>query len=358
MVKKALTVLALLFSSVVYSQGIEGIYQLEIQDSSGAAISRGTGFLVQSKYSDRPYIVTSFHLINARLLEADRIKINTKDGGRYLNIVAYDELNDLLALSSEGLSDQALNISYSCSEDLNVAGYHEGKLMALDIKGSNIVQKGISRLPVYLTKGFSGAPVMNEVAGVCGMVVLSSEQNASSVAVSHAMIDGFLNAIEPNQRTYGVRALRVLMGVERIARTQADLDNILSNTSSQRQLVINIMPESNNETFLIRNASNVVVEAASTLKRLTIHQSRNIMVRGINAGRLIVNESDGVTITECTFDQNSQALFLKDSKDMLISKNNFRKINTGIVLKAATIDQASLINNNSFELVDNKIQML
>jgi len=290
------------------------------------------------------------------LLEANKIKINTKEGGRYLNIVAYDELNDMLALSSDGLNDQALNISSSCNEDLNVAGYHEGKLMDLDIKGSGMVQKGISRLPVYLTKGFSGAPVMDKVAGICGMVVLSSEKNASSVAVPHSMIEAFLDAVEPNQRTYGVRSLRVLMGVERIARTQADLDNILSSTSSQRQVVINIMPENINETFLVRNAGNVIIEATSNLKRLTIHQSKNIMIRGINAGRLIVNESEGITITECTFNQGTQALFLKDSKDMLISKNIFSKINTGIVLKSSAIDSASLVNDNNFEFVQNKIQ--
>ena len=116
------------------------------------------------------------------------------------------------------------------------------------------------------------------------------------------------------------------------------------------------MPENTNETFLVRNAGNVIIEAASSLKRLTIHQSRNIMVRGINAGRLIVNESEGITITECTFNQTTQALFLKDSKDVLITKNMFRNINTGIVLKSSIIDSTSLINDNDFELVQNKIQ--
>ena len=80
------------------------------------------------------------------------------------------------------------------------------------------------------------------------------------------------------------------------------------------------------------------------------------MVRGINAGRLIVNESEGITITECTFNQTSQALFLKDSKDILITKNMFRNINTGIVLKSSIIDSVLLVNDNEFELVQNKIQ--
>ncbi|MCX6112223.1 MAG: hypothetical protein NTY22_02920 [Proteobacteria bacterium] len=221
MVRNLIIISAMLLGSLVCAQGVDGIYQLEIENDSGLIISRGTGFLVQSKSNNKPYVLTSFHLVNARLLDADRVRIKITTGGsKYLKIVAYDELNDMLALSSEGLNDQALNMSNLCSGDLNVAGYHGEKLIDLNIKGASTINKGVSKLPIYLTKGFSGAPVMNVNADVCGMVVLSSEQNASSVAVSYNMINNFLDSIDQSTKAFSVRELRLLMGIEENVTTQ------------------------------------------------------------------------------------------------------------------------------------------
>jgi len=358
MVRRAIITMTILMSSMAFSQGFEGIYQLEIEDSYGNAISRGTGFLVQSENSSKPYILTSFHLVNARLLEANGIKIKMQNGqDRYLNIAGYDELNDILALSADGLKDQPLNMSSTCSGELNVAGYHDGKLLAIDTEEeAGAFDKDINKLSVYLTKGFSGAPVMNQNVGVCGMVVLSSEKNASSIAISYTLINSFLGSIQQNTALFNVRGLRFLMGIEKIARTQTELDSILNNKPADKQVIVNIIPNDPNEKFLIKNVKNAIIEASGSIKRLVIHQSKNVMIRDINAERLIINESQSVTIASCLFDKSDKALFLKDSNDIMVSNNIFRNMNTSVVIKAAQIDTKNLLNTNNFQSVQNKIQ--
>jgi S1-C subfamily serine protease len=345
MARKVIIALTILLSSMGFSQSLEGIYQLELEDTAGKLISKGTGFLVQHENS-KPYIMTSFHLLNSRLLEAENIIVRTQNGDkRSLKITAYDELNDILALSAEGLAEQPFSASKVCNGNLNVVGYQEGRLLNLDAKQD-----------VYLTKGFSGAPVFNSDAEICGMIVLSSEMNASSVAVSASMLKDLLNSIEQNSKAFSIRELRSLMGVEKTVRTQEDLEFVLNAPTNRQQLIVNIVPKTAGETFLIKGGNNAIIEASGGLKRLVIHQSKNIMIRGINIERLIVNESDGITITACMFEQKSKALFLKDSRDVLVSSNVFRNIDTGVVLKSSQVDTASILNSNNFESVQTKIQ--
>ncbi|MEI6092073.1 MAG: serine protease [bacterium] len=359
MIKVLILIMTVLFSPASFSQGFEGVYQLEIENNSGHVISKASGFLVRSAKQARPYIITSFHLVNAMLLDADKIKVVTDKGvKKYIQILGYDELNDILALSSDGIMDQPLVLSNSCTQDLNVAGYHDGSLLAVNINGSDIMGKGISKLPVYLSKGFSGAPVMNYTAEVCGMVVLSSEQNASSIAVSSQMIEALLDSIQINSRPLSIKTLRLMMGVEKIVSNQSELDLVLSESTNHGQLIINIIPKKPEEKFIIRDASDIVVEGNNSLKSLIVHHSKNIMVRGINTDRLIINESSSITVTNCIFEQKTQALFLKDSRDLLISDNLFKNINTGIVLKSSEVDSVNLLNNNKFEFVQNKVQQI
>ncbi|MCX6112281.1 MAG: hypothetical protein NTY22_03210, partial [Proteobacteria bacterium] len=87
-------------------------------------------------------------------------------------------------------------------------------------------------------------------------------------------------------------------------------------------------------------------------------QSRNIMIRKIQAERIIINESDSITIESCIFEKYNQPLFLKDSSDVLILSNIFKNMNIAIVLKSTVIDIASLLSNNNFESVQNKIRNL
>lgn len=359
MIKILVLTMTVLFSPICISQGFEGVYQLEIENNSGSVISKGTGFLVKSVKSERSYIVTSFHLINARLLEADRIRVVTEKGfKKYIQIFAYDELNDILVLSSDGLNDQPLVFSELCSQDLNVAGYHDGKLLGVDINGTGVMGHGLSKLPVYLSKGFSGAPVMNYNAEICGMVVLSSEQNASSIAVSRYMIESFINSIQEKPKSFDIRSLRFIMGVEKLVQNQDELDSMLSDPSNHGQLIINIVPKNQSEKFVIKNANDVVVEGSNLLKSLIVHRSKNIMIRGINTERLIINESESISVVNCTFEQKSQALFLKDSRDLLISNNLFKNLNIGIVLKSSDVDSNNILSRNSFEFVQNKIQQI
>jgi S1-C subfamily serine protease len=362
MARKVIIALTILLSSMGFSQSLEGIYQLELEDTAGKLISKGTGFLVQHENS-KPYIMTSFHLLNSRLLEAENIIVRTQNGDkRSLKITAYDELNDILALSAEGLAEQPFSASKVCNGNLNVVGYQEGRLLNLDAKQdvANFENGGpsdnIRKLYIYLTKGFSGAPVFNSDAEICGMIVLSSEMNASSVAVSASMLKDLLNSIEQNSKAFSIRELRSLMGVEKTVRTQEDLEFVLNAPTNRQQLIVNIVPKTAGETFLIKGGNNAIIEASGGLKRLVIHQSKNIMIRGINIERLIVNESDGITITACMFEQKSKALFLKDSRDVLVSSNVFRNIDTGVVLKSSQVDTASILNSNNFESVQTKIQ--
>ena len=349
-------VLGVLLASSSFAQSFEGVYQLEIDDQNGQSISRGTGFYVNSEQSNKSYVITSFHLLNSRLLEAAKIKIVSIGKDIYLKIAAYDELNDVLVLYSNEIMDEPWSFGKDCKGKIDVAGYHNNKLAAVNVE-SGLVDTDVGtvkRLSVYLSKGFSGAPLFNDKAQICGMVALSSEQNASSIAVSSEMIKAVLSTV--GKDFYSVRETRIILGVEKVARTQEELDVLLAGSNSTRQLVIGLAPMSKNDKFLVKNASNVIIDAYSDIGKLVVHQSKNIMVRNIKAERLMINESTGVTITGCIFNSLDQALLLKDSSNLYVKGNLFKGIDTGIVLKAASVDEKALAKDNIFVSVSNTIK--
>ena len=351
-------VLLVLFGTNSFAQSFEGVYQLEVENQDGQVISRGTGFYVNSGVSDKSYIVTSFHLLNSRLLEATKIKITSMGKDTYLKIAAYDDLNDILVLYSKEIIDESWSFGKNCNGKIEVTGFHNSKLTAIEIEEGfvNSDLDAIKKLSVYLSKGFSGAPLFNDNAEICGMVVLSSEQNASSIAVSKETIKAVIATVGSD--LYSVREVRIALGVEKVAHNQEELDRIISGSSTERQLVIGLAPVNKNEKFLVKNANNIVVDAYTDISKLVIHQSKNIMVRNVKAERIMINESVGVTVTGCVFNSMTQALLLKDSSNLYIKGNLFKGIDTGIVIKAASIDEKKLNTDNVFVSVINTVKSI
>lgn len=362
MTRKLTVIVALMLLSAtgLFAQGIAGVYQVELEGYNGETISKGTSFSVRAQYGQNTYIMTSFHVLNARLLEAERIKFKTLDGGtEYLKIAAYDELNDILLLSGGATRDLPLSLSDDCSKSLSVVGYHNDKMLVMSANGvSGTSVRGVNKLSVYLTKGFSGAPVLNNEALICGMVVLSSEMNANSVIVSSELLSDLIKKYEAGEkRTYTVKEIRQQLGVEKIVNTQEELDRLTSDSTVSGQKIISISPINEQTKFIIKNAENFIVEGEN-ISKLVIHQSRNIMVRGINVERLTVNESESVTVTSCVFDKGDKALFLKDSRNLVVNRNLFRNMNTGVVLMSAAIDEANIAQDNSFSSVGIKVSKI
>jgi len=349
-------VLGACFGGNSFAQAFEGVYQLEIENQEGQSISRGTGFYVHSENNDRAYVVTSFHLLNARLLEAAKIKITSMGRDIYLQVAAYDELNDILVLYSKEITDESWSFGRDCSGKIEIAGYHNNKLAAVDVENGLIDTEveTVKKLSVYLSKGFSGAPLFNDKAQICGMVALSSEQNASSIAVSSEMLRSVIGSA--GKELYSVRETRIMLGVEKVVRTQVELDKLISDNNNSRQFVIGLAPVTKEERFIVKNANNIIVDAYTDISKLVIHQSKNVMVRNIKAERIMINESTGITVTGCIFNSLDQALLLKDSSNLYVKGNLFKNIGTGIVLKAVSVDEKALNTENVFVSVPNTIK--
>lgn len=350
--KLIIAIILMSLASSMMAQDFNGVYQLFVEDQSGKEISAGTGFYVTSEMLSKPVFLTSFHLVNSVLINASKIKVFTKENGNvYLSILGYDELNDILVLDSPVVFSDPLSFSEYCSSALVVAGYHKGSFMAVSSKEGMSATKlrEAKRLAVYLSKGFSGAPVLNENAEVCGMVVLSSEQNASSIAVVSAALKRSIRETEISG--YSVRALRLLMGVEHIVKTQAELGTLISSKPSNAQILVKLSP-STAEDFLIRDTDNLIIEADDKVGKIVVHNSKSIMLRNLNVKRLIVNESSQIFVSNSLFDKYEKPLFVKDSFEVFVTGCVFKNTTTGVVLKASELNKDQLLNNNIFQSVE------
>ncbi|MBN1114246.1 MAG: trypsin-like peptidase domain-containing protein, partial [Oligoflexia bacterium] len=179
---RTLIFLLLLTSSVIaLPQQMEGVYLLELADRDGKIISKASGF------TSGNVLFTSFHFLNSRLLEADKVFVTGSGNRKYdVSVIGYSELNDILLLEAPADGQREFLIAEKCRPPYFVAGfYRDTPLIIKSDYAQKTELRGVYRLPVYLKKGFSGSPLLDEAARVCGMVVLSSEQNASSVAVSY-----------------------------------------------------------------------------------------------------------------------------------------------------------------------------
>ncbi len=334
------------------AQTFDGVYQIVVEDQNGKSLSAGTGFNVYSEELSKSVLLTSFHLVNSVLLEASKIKAKISDDKyMYLSILGYDELNDILVLDAGSIVSSPLLFSNDCTGHLMVAGYHKGAFMAVGADGFSATKLSeAKRLSVYLTKGFSGAPVLDDNADVCGMVVLSSEQNASSVAVMTSALRKSLRA--SGAEGYGIRGLRVLMGVEHVVKTQEELEELMLSKSTGSQTIIRLSSQDTSD-FIVSDADNVIIEADSNVGKITIHNSKKVMLRSLYVKRVIINNSSQVLIASSFFEKLDKPVLVKDSSDVLITGCVFKNTSTGVVLKSSIVDEQKLLSDNVFQSVQN-----
>ena len=356
-IRAIMVAVAMAVSLTSFAQSIDGVSQLVVEDREGKELTAGTGFYVYSESLAKPVVLTSFHLLNSVLIDASKIII--KGNGRAdidLSILAYDELNDILVLSSTDTAATPFYFSDNCSSKFLVAGYHKGSFMTVGADTMLATKlREAKRLPVYLTKGFSGAPVFNQEAGICGMVVLSSEQNASSVAITAPALQRALK--NTNGKGYDVRSLRLSMGVERVVRSQEELDQITSLKASGAQVVVMLSSETNND-FIIRDTDNVIIEADPSVNKIIVHNSKNIMLRDLSVSRLIINNSSQVSVSGSLFYRNSDPLLVKDSSNVMVTGCVFKNTRSGVVLKASLINEEQFINDNIFQSVAHAVSTI
>lgn len=345
-----LAVMLFILSAGLNGQELDGVHQIKVKDGSGKVISSGTAFKVYSKELKRAIILTSFHLLNSVLLGADHMSLGGSDTA--LSVIGYDELNDILVLDAKENIGQALGFSDSCEGSLFITGYHKGSFITATAEGmADTRLHHAKRLPVYLTKGFSGAPVLNSNADVCGMVVLSSEQNASSIAVTSSMLERTVMA--SSHDGYNVSGLRALMGVEYSVGTQKELDSLMTLKNGSTQIIIRLRPSGETKDFIIKGSSDVIVESDPSVRRVIVHNSNNVLLRGLNISRVMINESSDVSIISSLFEKTDRPILIKDSKNVTISGCTFRKINTGVVLKSSELNQEQLAKDNEFSMIQN-----
>ena len=334
----------------VVAQTFDGIYQIVVENQNGKNLSAGTGSYVYSEELSRSVMLTSFHLVNSVLLDASKIKAKINDGkDMYLSILGYDELNDILVLDSGSLSSSPLLFSNDCTGSLMVAGYSEGSFTAFGTEGMSATKLSeAKRLSVYLNKGFSGAPVLDDNAGICGMVVLSSKQNASSIAVVNSALKRALR--ESGTEGYSVRELRMLMGVEHVVKTQDELKELMLSKLTNSQIIVRLSSQ-NISDFIVSDADNLIIEADPNVSKITISNSKKVMLRGLNVKRVIINNSSQIFIADSIFEKLEKPILVKDSSDVLVTGCVFKNTSVGVVLKSSLVDEQGLLSNNIFQSV-------
>jgi hypothetical protein len=352
----------LFFLKPCFVQGMEGVFKLELEAWNGKTISRASSFLLKSPFSEKTYLVTSFHLLNANLMDAKRLKlVDDSAQVKYLDIAYYDELNDIMLLDAENIKYEGfrLAVGSECDAEQSVVGYHNNELFSRNFIGYEDTEiKGAYRIPIYLRNGFSGSPVLNSDANVCSMVVLSSERNASSVVISGEIIARAIKQADEAQSLYNISKIRQLMGLEKVVRTQAELDSVIS-LKGGAYIVLNIDPEIVGSDFRIREGSNLIVLGSPGIANLIVDRSNNVMLRELNPDRIVLNESSGVSVTACVFNKKDKAVYIRNSDNYSVYGNLFKDIHTGIVLNLNDDkiegNSFSDFDGNSFQNVINRV---
>jgi uncharacterized protein YfiM (DUF2279 family) len=357
---KIITIIAttvFLMSSGIFANSLEGVFSLSVQDSNSKAISSGAGFAIYDENTKKPMILTSFHLVNSVLLGANKIKINNGEySGSELSILFYDELNDILILSAPNSLSSFFDISDNCQQKVLVAAYHKDQLLVLN--SDEMIQtkfRDLRRLPIYLNKGFSGAPVLNENAGVCGMVALSSESNASSVVITSQALRRAVSLVKDGG--FSIKDLRVAMGLEHVVGTQEELNELLSLRQEGMQIIVKLNSR-NMADFIIRDAKDIIIEAVNNVNRIVVYNSENIMLRGLSSQRVMIDRSRSVLISSSKFENVQRPILLRDSQDVLIRACTFSNIDDLVISKASQIDAEQIGKDNSLSSVRNVIRSI
>lgn len=346
-----------LMSSGISANSLEGVFGLSVEDSNSKIISSGAGFAVYDESTKKPIILTSFHLVNSVLLGANKIKIkNGEYSGLELSILFYDELNDILALSAPNSLSSFFDLSDNCQQKVLVAAYHKDQLLVLN--SDEMMQtkfRDLKRLPIYLNKGFSGAPVLNENADICGMVALSSESNASSVVITSQALRKAISLVKYN--SFSVKDLRATMGLEYVVSTQEELNELLSLRQEGTQVIVKLNSRDMSD-FIIRDAKDIIIEAVNNVNRIVIYNSENIMLRGLSSQRVMIDRSRSVLISSSRFENVQRPILLRDSQDVLIRACTFSNIEDLVISKTSQIDAEQIGKDNNLFAVRNVIRSI
>jgi len=315
--------LIFIYSFNLYSN-LSGVIHIGVLDSLGNVISKASGFVAYDAYTNEKYIFTSFHLLNINLILAEKI-IDLKTNNS-LDILAYDEVYDVLVLDANNYDDY-FYFSNSCSNNnLLVAGYYKQNLRYANANETKEIDKGIKSINTYLPNGFSGGVVLNDKALVCGMLVLSSEGNSKSIYVDESILKNSLKNKNLNKTL--ISSIRKELGLEVEIDNNYDLKMFLNTKTNNKQSVIVLKPELNNEIYKIENASNFVLKTKKSVNGIILTNVNNVMLsRFLSTNSLNINNASNLSIVASSFLNKESIINISKSKDLNISGNKFNNIN-------------------------------
>jgi hypothetical protein len=350
-------IVLILFFSAFYLKAsvLDNVYRIEIKDSNNKTISKGTGFLIEK--NQEKYIFTSFHVLNSKLIKARRINAIEEDGNIYedLKVVFYDDVHDLLVLKPDAyVLNTGLRFSSTSCNKTSVVGYNKDKKYALstgtlkELDGRTYL-KSIS---TYLKAGFSGAPVLNDTAEVCGMVVLSSERNSRSIALSKDFLKNSFNNFEDFPKT--ISELRKKLNIEFDVFSKEDLIDVFNQVIPGNQIVINI--KSRISKINLSNINNVVFMSDGNIyiENFSFQKSSNILIENLLIGNVSLNKVNNFSITLCHFLKND-ALKIVASSNLSFLNNVFLSDKPNVSLFSSDFNYKMLSYNKAKNPIEVRI---
>jgi hypothetical protein len=312
--------------SVYSNEKLSGVLNLGVLDSSDSLISKASAFVVFDELRQEKYIVTSFHVLNKNLLIAESIvDLSTNEK---LDILAYDEEYDVLILSTKEHQDDFFYISKSCSKsNLLVTGYYKDKLRyanVLKARELDVYESGILSIDTYLPKGFSGSPVLNNQALLCGMVVLSSEGNSSSIYVASYIIERIIREKIFNKMS--VSKIRKDLDLEIEVSSNAELKEVLKNKNKNKQKLIVLNPFNPEEVFKVSDNANFIIKSRTKINGISLTNVNNAMLLSLSTkNKVLINQSKNISIVASNFISDNATIDITSSSNLDIKSNRFRK---------------------------------
>lgn len=341
-------ILSFLFFSVSLSAtALDSVYKIEVKDFNDKIISRGTGFLVEE--NQEKYIFTSFHVLNSHLIKARKINAVKENGQIYkdLKIIFYDDTYDLLVLKSDTyIENEGLVFSDKTCSDTSVVGYSGGKKYALSTGVlEDIPERSYLRsLSKYLKAGFSGSPVFDSMAKICGMVVLSSARNSNSVVLNKEFLKRSFYKFLNFSKT--ISELRKDLNIEYDIFTKEDLKNVLKEIVPGNQVVFNI--RGNFSNINLSNVNNIVFisDKKSYVENFSFEESSNVLIENLKIGRVSLNKVNNFSLSS-SFLLDSDTLKIVESSNLDIRGNVFLADKPSVSLFYSDFNYNTLSYNKS-----------
>lgn len=341
-------ILILMLSSLnLYA--FKGVYELSVLNSKDEVIARGSSFILNNKF------ITSFHLLNSKIVEAERIVAKYNEEILDLTIVFYDEFYDILILTpyDNRKLEASFEISEECSSSLTGVGFYKGKLLAIELGSFEKTEiNEVYRVNKYLRNGFSGGAIFNEKAKICGIIILSSELNSSSIAVGSSILE---KAVNSANEIKDISQIRKEEGIEIEIKSQEEFDYLIKNRASDKQIVINLKYLKEKE-FNILNTYNIVIKVDNFLNSLVVNNSENILIENLKTYNLEIEDSASVSVRNSIFYEDN-ALQITNSRDIFVDNNSFFNNKSAIVLNSIPRTEiafkANRFKNSSNVLVSN-----